>query len=148
MYITRTSGESDAPKLLNTTEKTSSDENLNRVGTHNITTRVRVDSQKLFEISSFAAALQHGRTVPLIPPFIDLPFIGNIAKLHLAPGTVFHRSFVLVSAVILPPSADLANRIEFRSDLETQHRDRVSLLSLIATAPRNAEPVQELRLPD
>lgn len=127
MDVTLNSGEGEKPSLLNTTSNSSSDENLSRVAKHNITTKVRVDSQKLFEISSFTAALVHGKSVPLIPPFVDLPYIGNLARLRLPPGTVYHQSFAIVSAVIVPTAADLANIIEFRADLESSHLGKVLL---------------------
>ena len=118
MNVTLDSSEGGNPTLLNANESATSEHNLNRVAKHSISTKVRIDSQKLFEISSFAAALQHGRSIPLIPPFIEFPYLGNLARLRLAPGTVFHRSFAVVSAVIVPTAADLANRIEFSEDLE------------------------------
>jgi len=128
MDVTLNNSESDKPSLLNTTKGTASEENLNRVAKHNITTKVRVDSQKVFEISSFESALVHGKSVPLLPPFVDLPYIGNLARLRLPPGTVYHQSFAIVSAVIVPTAADLANTIEFRSDVEPTKLEKVSML--------------------
>jgi hypothetical protein len=136
MDVTLNSGEGDKPSLLNTTSKTSSDENLSRVAKHNISTKVRVDSQKVFEISSFQAALVHGKSVPLLPPFIDLPYIGNLARLRLPPGTVYHQSFAIVSAVIVPTAADLANTIEFRAGLEPGSLAKVSLLDKAEVAAK------------
>jgi hypothetical protein len=119
MNVALNSAEADKPSMLNTTGAgTSADDNLSRVATHNTNTKVRVDSTKLFEVSSFAAALVHGRSIPLVPPGVDLPYIGSRARLRLKPGTVYHRSFAIVSAVIVPTAADLANMIEFNEDLE------------------------------
>jgi hypothetical protein len=119
MNVSLDSVEADKPSMLNTVGAgTSADDNLSRVATHKTNTKVRVDSTKLFEVSSFAAALVRGRSIPLIPPGVDLPYIGSIARLRLPPGTVYHRSFAIVSAVIVPTAADLANVIEFSEDLE------------------------------
>jgi len=119
MNVSLDSVEADKPSMLNTVGAgTSADDNLSRVAKHTTNTKVRVDSTKLFEVSSFAAALVRGRSIPLIPPGVDLPYIGSIARLRLPPGTVYHRSFAIVSAVIVPTAADLANVIEFSEDLE------------------------------
>jgi len=120
------SGEHDQPQLLDQDNKSSND-NVDRVAVHNTTTRVRVDSLKLFEISAFSATLTHGRSVPLIPPFIELPYLGNLARLRLPPGTVYHRSFAIVTAVVVPTAADIANAIEFRSDLEEKTLPKANL---------------------
>jgi len=129
IQVTLNSNETEKPSLLSTGDSTTSDDNLNRVSRHDTTTKVRVDSQKLFEVSSFASALQHGRSIPLIPPFVEFPYLGNLARLRLKPGTVFHRSFAIISAVIVPTAADLANRIEFSSDLEETPLLSVSLVA-------------------
>lgn len=119
MNVSLDSVEADKPSMLNTVGAGSAaEDNLSRVATHKTNTKVRVDSTKLFEVSSFAAALVRGRSIPLIPPGVDLPYIGSIARLRLPPGTVYHRSFAIVSAVIVPTAADLANVIEFSEDLE------------------------------
>ena len=119
------SGEQGKPQLLEE-GKPGSDDNVSRVAEHNTKTRVRVDALELFQVSSFSARLSHGREVPLIPPFIELPFIGNLARLRLQPGTAFHQSFAIVSAVIVPTAADLANSIRFNSDVETDHLQRAT----------------------
>lgn len=119
MNVSLDSAEADKPSMLNTVGAGSAaEDNLSRVAKHTTNTKVRVDSTKLFEVSSFAAALVRGRSIPLIPPGVDLPYIGSIARLRLPPGTVYHRSFAIVSAVIVPTAADLANVIEFSEDLE------------------------------
>lgn len=126
------------PKYLDD-KNASSNDNVSRVASHKTTTKVRVDSLKLFEVSSFSAILTHGRSVPLLPPFIDLPYLGNLARLRLPPGTVYHRSFAIVSAVIVPTAADIANAIEFRSDLEATTLPKAEWLH--APAPtKDAKP--------
>jgi hypothetical protein len=153
MDVELNSGETDKPSLINTTTPgTPSDENLSRVAKHNVNTMVRVDSQKLFEVSSFAAALVHGRSVPLVPPFVDLPYIGNLARLRLSPSTVYHRSFAIVSAVIVPTAADLANMIEFSEDLEQvpsalKKAQRLEAKITTPQPPKNDEKTPKKRKP-
>ena len=41
------------------------------VSNHKVTTTVRVDALKLFEVSTFSAQLSHGKQpIPLLPPFV------------------------------------------------------------------------------
>lgn len=112
------SQEHDPPRMLDEKGNANNNDNIDRVATHNVSTKVRVDSLKLFDISAFSATLTHGRSVPLVLPFIDIPYVGSLLRLRLPPGTTYHRSFAIVSAVIVPTAADIANAIEFRSDLE------------------------------
>ena len=88
-----------------------------RVSQQTIETNVRVDSLKLFEVSSFSAALSRGREpISLRPPFIELPYIGSFIHLKLSPSTVYHRSFAIVSAVVVPTSGDLLTGLRFVAD--------------------------------
>lgn len=82
-----------------------------------MTTNVRVDSLKLFEISTFSARLSRGRDpYPLIPPFVKLPYIPPLVSWRLGPSSAFHQSFAIVSATILPTAADLLNGLRFSLD--------------------------------
>lgn len=95
----------------------SKDDPNTRVASHSVTTSVRVDSLKLFQVSSFAAELRRGRKpFPLLPPYVELPGIGSLVSLPMAPSKAFHRSFAIVSAVVLPTAADLASGISFSPD--------------------------------
>lgn len=90
---------------------------LPRVSTHNTTTKVRVDSIKLFEVSSFSAELQRGRSrFPLLPPFVELPYIGTIVGIPLPPAKQYHTSIAVLSAVVVPTAADLAYGLQFTHD--------------------------------
>ena len=87
------------------------------MATHNVQTRVRVESVKLFDVSSFVAELDRPRSkFPLLPPFIELPFIGSLASIPLPPAKVYHRSTAIVSAIIVPTAADLAYGLVFTPD--------------------------------
>jgi len=96
--------------------KTSEDD-LSRVGRHNTTTKVRVESLKLFEVSSFSAMLQRPRTrFPILPPFFEVPYFGSFLGIPLPGAKEYHRSTAVVSAVIVPTAADLAYGIDFTGD--------------------------------
>jgi hypothetical protein len=76
--------------------------NTSRVANHDTTTRVRVDSIKLFEVSSFSAIVERSRSrFPLLPPFVEIPYIGTLAG----------------SAYVVPTAADIAYGLHFVSDL-------------------------------
>jgi len=90
---------------------------ISRVARHNVFTRVRVESVKLFEVSSFSALVQRSRTkFPLIPPFVQIPVINDLIGLPLPGAKVYYRSTAIVSAIIVPTAADLALGMEYASD--------------------------------
>jgi hypothetical protein len=92
-------------------------DNLSRVAKQTTNTKVRLESIKLFEISSFSATLQRSRkNVPIIPPLFELPYIGSVLSFPVAGGKQFHRSTAVMSAVVVPTAADLASGLEFTRD--------------------------------
>jgi hypothetical protein len=92
--------------------------NTSRVANHDTTTRVRVDSIKLFEVSSFSAIVERSRSrFPLLPPFVEIPYIGTFAGIPLGSAKEFHSSTAIVSAYVVPTAADIAYGLHFVSDL-------------------------------
>ncbi len=88
-----------------------------RVARHNVATRVRVESLKLFDVSSFSAMVQRPRAkLPIVPPLIEIPLIGSLLSVPLPAAKVYHASSAIVSAIIVPTAADLAYGLVFRSD--------------------------------
>jgi hypothetical protein len=88
-----------------------------RVTNHKVTTTVRVDTLKLFEVSTFSAELAHGRDpIPMVPPFVQLPYVGSFLNLKRGPSKAYHQSFAIISATILPTAADLLNGLKFQVD--------------------------------
>jgi hypothetical protein len=80
-----------------------------RVTNHDITTRIRVESVKLFELSSFSAILQRSRSrFPLLPPFVEIPYIGTFAGIPIPGAKEYHSSTAVMSAMVLPTEADIA----------------------------------------
>jgi hypothetical protein len=106
-------------------DKTNEDP-LSRVARHNTTTKVRVDSLKLFEVSTFSAMVQRPKSrFPLVPPFFEVPYFGSFLGVPLSGAKEYHRSTAIVSAVIVPTAADLAYGIDFTGDrvCETPYPD-------------------------
>jgi hypothetical protein len=92
--------------------------NTSRVANHDTTTRVRVDSIKLFEVSSFSAIVERSRSrFPLLPPFVEIPYIGTLAGIPLGAAKEFHSSTAIISAYVVPTAADIAYGLRFVSDL-------------------------------
>ena len=109
--------EDSPPALYKDGAASSQNDSLSRVARHNVFTRVRVESVKLFEVSSFSALVQRPRAkVPIIPPLVEIPLIGDLIGLPLPGAKVFHRSTAIVSAIIVPTAADLGFGIEFTDD--------------------------------
>jgi hypothetical protein len=95
----------------------STEDTLSRVAKHDTTTRVRVESLKLFEVSAFSAMLQRPRSkFPLLPPFFEVPYFGSFIGWPLPGAKVYHRSTAIISAIIVPTAADLAFGIDFAAD--------------------------------
>ena len=83
--------------------------NTSRVANYDTSTRVRVDSIKLFEVSSFSAIVERSRSrFPLLPPFVEIPYIGTFAGIPLGSAKEFHSSTAIVSAYVVPTAADIA----------------------------------------
>jgi hypothetical protein len=92
--------------------------NTSRVANHDTASRVRVDSVKLFEISSFTAIVERSRgRFPLLPPFVEIPYIGTFAGIPLGTAKEFHSSTAVLSAYVVPTAADIAYGLRFLSDL-------------------------------
>ncbi|HVI08860.1 MAG TPA: hypothetical protein VND65_11265 [Candidatus Binatia bacterium] len=107
--------ESASPTYYNPSQSTAAD--LSRVANHDTTTKVRVDSIKLFDVSTLTAELQKSRTrFPLLPPFVEIPYIGTLIGVPLPSAKEFHNSTVMISAIIVPTAADIALDLEFFPD--------------------------------
>ncbi|MGB7761821.1 MAG: hypothetical protein WBL61_18455 [Bryobacteraceae bacterium] len=91
--------------------------NTSRVANHDISTRIRVESVKLFEVSSFSAIVQRSRSrFPLLPPFVEIPYIGTIAGIPIAGAKEYHGSTAVMSAMVVPTAADIAYGLRFVFD--------------------------------
>lgn len=93
-------------------------QNISEVSDHEVTTRIRIDSVKLFELSSYSAVLQRARSkFPLLPPFVELPYIGTVAGIPMPGAKEYHESTAIISAMVVPTAADLGYGLRFWDDL-------------------------------
>jgi hypothetical protein len=92
-------------------------QNTSRVANHDISTRIRVESVKLFEVSSFSAIVERSRSrFPLLPPFVEIPYIGTVAGIPIPGAKEYHNSTAVMSAMVVPTAADLAYGLQFVFD--------------------------------
>ncbi len=116
---------------------------ISRVAKHNLQTVVRVKSMRLFELSSFSSQVVRGQaSIPLFPiPFVETPVLSQIFRYQGKPVSRFHRSFLVVSAVVLPTSADLASTVTPFPDLIVRS---VALepTAVASPAPAGATPLE------
>lgn len=95
----------------------SDEDNLSRIASQTVNTKVRLESVKLFEISSFSATLERSRqNFPILPPFVTIPYIGSFLSWPVKGAAQYHRSTAVMSAVVVPTAADLANGVAFTDD--------------------------------
>ena len=117
LQVSLTAGDSAPPAVYASGSTTSSADPISHVANLSVSTRVRVESVKMFELSSFSALIQRPQSkLPLVPPFIELPWIGNLASVPMPGERQYHRSTAIVSAVLVPTATDLAYGLEFARD--------------------------------
>ncbi len=91
--------------------------NTSAVANHDTATRVRVQSLKLFDVSSFSAIVQRSRSrFPLLPPFVEIPYIGTFAGIPIPAAKEYHSSFAVISAMVVPTAADIGYGLHFTMD--------------------------------
>ncbi|MGA7793855.1 MAG: Ig domain-containing protein [Candidatus Acidiferrales bacterium] len=97
----------------------------NSVANYNTQTRVRVDSLKLFQVSSLSMDLTHPQSTVPVPVvgwayeavFGTVPWMkDHILAIPREPLTVQNRSVAVVRAVVVPTAFDLGLSMPFRSD--------------------------------
>lgn len=109
--------EDSPPTIYPAGSSNGQNDSVSRVARHNVMTRVRVESVKLFDLSTFSAMIQRPRTkFPIIPPFVELPLINGLLSIPLPAAKIYYASSAIVSAIIVPTAADLAYGIEFTAD--------------------------------
>ena len=114
---------------------------LSRVGTHSTSTRVRVDSIKLFDVSAFTAVLERSRSrFPLLPPLVEIPYLGTLVGVPLPRAKEYHSSTALLSAIVVPAAADLASVAMFRPDAIVEPAEGGSCIWPGATKAASREP--------
>jgi hypothetical protein len=106
----------------------------NSVSNYNVQTAVRVDSLKLFQVSSLSMDLTHPQSSVPVPVvgwaweavFGAVPGMKDVLTIPRSPLTVQNRSIAVVRAVVVPTAFDLGLSLPFRSD---HIEDPISLTS-------------------
>lgn len=115
--VTLNANDVASPTYYAPSQSSAASADVSRVATHDTTTTVRVDSLKLFDISAFSATLQRARPrFPLLPPFVELPYIGTLMGVPLPAVKEYHASSVVLSAVVVPTATDIAYGLTFVMD--------------------------------
>lgn len=109
------------------------DDLASRVSDHKVQSRVRVDSLKLFDLSTMQSVLARGKA-PWMPvdPWLEIPVLNYVVRVPRKPDLSFHRSFIFINALIVPTAADLASGIAVTED-------QVKLRDNIFSTARNLE---------
>ncbi len=91
--------------------------NTSRVANFDTTTRIRVESVKLFEFASFSAIVERSRQkFPLLPPFVEIPYVGTLIGVPIPGAKEYHSSMAVMSAMVVPTAADIAYGLRFTFD--------------------------------
>jgi hypothetical protein len=115
----------DSPPTIYSASGTTDNDYTSRVARHNVATRVRVESVKLFDVSTFTAMVQRPRTkLPILPPFVEIPLISSLLSVPLPAAKIYHASSAIVSAIIVPTAADLGYGIVFQDDRAVFREDK------------------------
>jgi hypothetical protein len=130
-----------SPQAVNTTSTTQ--DLLDRVASHVVTDTVRVQSLKLFDLSTLSMEITHSQTSTCVPladeggwrflsyfaavpfsvpcavwrsTFGSMPVAGRLFEWPRSPITVDNRSVAIIRAVVVPTAMDLGEALDFESD--------------------------------
>jgi hypothetical protein len=140
--------ETAEPSLYTAGASSDRNDNLSRVAKHDTATKMRVDSMRIFEVSSLSAKLERSRSrFPLLPiPGFEIPYIGSIAGIPRRPASEYHNSIAVLSALVVPTAADLAYGTRYQSDqiVESDDRPVCSLADMSKCSFRAARSMDDL----
>jgi hypothetical protein len=103
------SAESGTPQLVTSGAATTKTDDLNsRVTTHHLQTKVRVDSLKLFEVSTARSLVARGQA-PWVPldPYFEVPVLSQLVRKPRKPKSVHTQSLLFANALVVPTAIDL-----------------------------------------
>jgi hypothetical protein len=134
--------EPDAPQSVDS--QTAKHDLLNRVANHTVNTKVRVESLRLFDLSTFSMKISHPQTPTCLPSFDDgtwgkvgtvavnipfapvcavwrsvfgsMPVANRLFSWPQNPKLLDNRSVVVVRAVVVPTAMDLGLSLRFEGD--------------------------------
>jgi hypothetical protein len=104
----------------NSTQAQTGDDLNSRVSEHEVSTLVRMDALKFFEISTMQSVIAREKApYKLIDPIIELPLLdglGVFPNWRRKPDAIYNQSVIFLQASILPTAADLGNGIRMQYD--------------------------------
>jgi hypothetical protein len=130
-----------SPQTVNTS--TTTQDLLDRVASHVVTDTVRVQSLKLFDLSTLSMEITHPQTPTCVPladeggwrvlsyfaavpfsvpcavwrsTFGSMPVAGRLFEWPRPPITVDNRSVAIIRAVVVPTAMDLGEALDFETD--------------------------------
>jgi hypothetical protein len=102
------------------TKSQASDDLNSRVAQHEVTTLVRMDALKFFEVSTLQSVIARQRApYKLIDPLVELPLLdglGVFPNWRRKPQVIYNQSVIFLQAAILPTAADLGNSARMQYD--------------------------------
>jgi hypothetical protein len=131
--------ETAEPELYAAGQASNANDDLSRVAKHDTETKMRIDSLKIFEVSSLSTQLLRARTrFPLLPlPGLEVPYIGSLIGIPRRPAAEYHSSIAILSAMVVPTAADLAYGTRFVSDRIVQNESSGAQCSGDSSSHRN-----------
>jgi hypothetical protein len=119
LAVNVTYNENAASMISSDATKSQPNDDLNsRVSEHAVTTMVRMDSLKFFEISTMQSVIarQKERWKP-IDPVIELPLLDGLGYgIRRKPQVIYNQSEIFLEATIVPTAADLGNSLLMQND--------------------------------
>lgn len=119
LNVSVTYNENAASTISSDTTQSQANDDLNsRVSQHQVTTLVRMDSLKFFEISTMQSVIARQKArYKLIDPIIELPLLDGLAfGARRKPEVIYNQSIIFMEASIMPTAADLGQGIAFVPD--------------------------------
>jgi hypothetical protein len=119
LAVNVTYNENAASTISSDATRSQPNDDLNsRVSEHEVTTMVRMDSLKFFEISTMQSVIarQKDRWKP-IDPVIELPLLDGLGYgIRRKPQVIYNQSEIFLEATIVPTAADLGNSLLMQYD--------------------------------
>jgi hypothetical protein len=107
-----------------------------RVSQHTVETHVRLDSMRLFKVSTLGSTLARGQG-PWKPfdPYIEIPLLGDLFARPRPPKEIYTQSLVFVDAVVVPTAADLGFGVPVNYDQMELEAGRYKTLTRFGDFP-------------
>jgi hypothetical protein len=101
-----------------TTQSQASDDLNSRVSQHEVTTMVRMDALKFFEISTMQSVIARQKARwKAIDPVIEIPILDGLGYgVRRRPQVIYNQSVIFLEATIVPTAADLGNSLLIQYD--------------------------------